>query len=263
VRERLCIRAEVREREKEGESSMTMAVPRMKQHDEALRLLAQMYSRWFMMMKVGSLMENIFREIRDILYHATSQQEAYEQLSRGAEAISDHESLPWKAYDRARTCVEHLIQAGGSADTLIVGQTDGYRHLCLTCSQNEQNVQQVRFFNKQESRPLLKLEVGEGRRSTYSKCQLCLQPIYPQKFVLMTFGGTIRHGKPCDCGECNRAGTAYLVNVYECEKSTQRVLFPFLRQVAAPSRQKGVEQATQLCWEKGWYMFNKDSVLPK
>jgi len=241
---------------------MAIAAPRMKQDDEALRLLAQMYSRWFMRANVGSAMEDVFIQIRDVLYNAISQQEAYEQLSHLAETIADHENLPWKAYDRARTCVEQLILAGGSADALIVGQTDGYRHLCLLCSQDEQNFQRVRFFALQDRRSLLRLEVGDVRRSSYSKCQLCLQPIYPQLFVLLTPGGTARHARPCTCGLCNRAGITYLVNIYECEKDSQRVVLPFLQQVAAPSKQKSVEMAIEQCWKNGWYMFNKDTVLP-
>lgn len=241
---------------------MVIAALRMQQNDEALRLLAQMYARWFMNTNVGSIMEDVFVQIRDALYNATSQQEAYEQLSHLVETVSDHESLPWKTYERARTCVEQVIQTGGSADSIIVGQTDGYRHLCLMCSQDEQNFQRVRFFTMQDRRPLLKLEVGEGRRSPYSKCQLCLQPINPQRFVALTFGGTTRHAKTCNCGHCNRAGTSYLVNMYECEKQSQRVIFPFLKQVAAPSKQKSVELAIEQGWENGWYMFNKDTVLP-
>lgn len=241
---------------------MTVVAPKMQQDDEALRLLAQMYSRWFMHAKVGSPMEGVFIHIRDILYSASGQQEAYEHLLHEVEAVSEGESLPSKAYDRARTCVQRLIEAGGSADALIVGQTDGHRHLCLTCSQDEQNFGRVRFFHLQERRPLLSLEVGDAHRSAYSTCQLCLQPINPNDFVVFTFAGTAQHTRRCDCSQCNRAGITYLLTIYACEEGTQRVLFPFLEQVAAPSRQKCVEQAITRCWENGWYMFNKDTMLP-
>lgn len=233
----------------------------MKQDDEALRLLAQMYSRWFMRASVDSVIEDTFFQIRDALYGATSQQDAYAQLSHCAETISDRESVSWKTYERARMCVMQLIQAGGSADAIIVGQTDGYRHLCLMCSQDAQNFQRVPFFAMHNRRPLLTLEVGESNRSSYSTCQLCRQPLYPQKFVLLICGGMARHGKSCMCDRCNRAGTSYLVNIYECEQRTLQVIFPSLLQVAAPSRQKSVEWAIEQCWEHGWYMLNKETVL--
>jgi len=229
----------------------------MKQNDEALRLLAQMYARWFMRASARPVLE-VCGRIRDTLYNATSQQDAYEQLARLAEGtVSDHR----RAYERARDIVAQVIQEGGSVDTLIVGETDGYRHLCLSCSQDEQNFQRVRFFQMQERRFLLKPEVGGDRRSAYSKCQLCLQPINPNTLVLFTFAGTEKHPKGCLCGACNRAGVASLLSIYECDKETQQVLFPALHQVVAPSKQKCVEQVVEVCWEKGWYMFNKDSVL--
>lgn len=239
---------------------VTITTPNMQQ-DHALRLLAQMYSRWFMRSQVGSEMENVFAQIRDVFYQAASPHEAYEQLSHFAD-VSEPEGLPQKAYDQARVCVKRLVQSGGNADALIAGQTDGYRHLCLTCGQDEQNFQRVRFFDMQSRRPLLYLEVGDVPRTAYARCQLCLQPLNPQRFVLLMFGGTAKHIKPCACGQCNRAGTGYLVNIYECEKSTQQVIFPFLQQVTAPSRQKGVERAIELCWENGWFMLNKEKFLP-
>jgi hypothetical protein len=231
------------------------------QDDEALRLLAQMYSRWQMRTNVGSVMDEVLFRIWDVLSHATSQQQAYEHLSQCAGAVSDHQSAAWKAYERALSWMERLIKTGGSAESIVVGQTDGYRHLCLQCSQDEHNFQRVRFFNVRERRPLLAPEVGDIPRSCYARCQLCRQPLFPQKCVLLTFGGTCRHGKLCNCGLCNRAGTAYLMNIYECEQSTLRVVFPFLYQVAAPGRQQSVARAMERCWEYGWYMFNKDAVL--
>jgi len=174
----------------------------MKQNDEALRLLAQMYARWFMRASARSVLEACER-IRDTLYTAVSQQDAYEQLVQLAEAPSERESYHRPAYEQARDIVAQVIQAGGSADTLIVGQTDGYRHLCLTCSQDEQNFQRVHFFHRQERRPLLKPEVRGEQRSV---CQLCSQPIHPDKLVLFAFAGTEKHDHACRCGMCNRAG---------------------------------------------------------
>jgi hypothetical protein len=241
---------------------MTITVPKMRQNDEALRLLAQMYARWFMRASARAVLD-VCERIRDALYTATSQQDAYEQLAQLAESASDSQRDYKRAYERARDIVTHVIQAGGDADTLIVGQTDGYRHLCLSCSQDEQNFQRVRFFQMQERRFLLKPEVVGEKRSAYGRCQLCLQPINPNLLVLFTFAGTEKHPNACQCGSCNRAGIASLLIIYECcDKETQQVLFPPLRTVAAPSKQRCVEQAVEVCWEKGWYMFNKDTVLP-
>jgi hypothetical protein len=236
---------------------MTITVPKMKQNDEVLRLLAQMYARWFMRASARPVLE-VCERIRDTLYAAATQQDAYEQLAYLAEsAQSDHK----RVYERARDIVALVIQAGGGADTLIIGQTDGYHHLCLSCSQDEQNFQRVHFFQMQERRFLLKPEVSGEQRSAYSKCQLCLQPINPNKLVLFAFAGTEKHPNTCHCGNCNRAGIASLLTIYECDKETQQVQFPLLHQVVAPSKQQCVEQAIKVCWEKGWYMFNKDTAL--
>lgn len=237
---------------------MTIMVPKMQQNDEALRLLAQMYARWFMRARARPLLE-VYEQIRDAFYNARSQQDAYERLSQLAEVdLSDYR----RAYEQACDIVAQLIRAGGSADTIIIGETDGYRHLCFSCSQNEQNFQCVRFFQMQERRFLLKPEVEGERRSVYSKCQLCLQPINPNKWVLFTFAGTEKHPGGCQCRACNRAKVASLLTIYTCHKETQQVLLPLLYRVVAPSKQKCVEMAVKVCWEKGWYMFNKDTVLP-
>lgn len=241
---------------------MAQVIPTMKQNDEALRLLAQAYARRVRRVPVDSLEEEVLMPIRDMFYAASSQQEAYEYLSALTEAIDDHESVAWSVLSRARTCVEELIGAGGSAESMIVGCTDGYCSLCLGCSQEEDQVQQVRFFRLSERRPLLKLEVEQERASPLSICQQCLQPISPQRFVLFTPGGTSRHDKSCDCGQCNRAGISYLVNIYECEQSSRQVVLPLLQQVGASSKPRSVERATEQCREQGWYMLNKDNILP-
>jgi len=239
---------------------MAIAIPRMTQSDEALRLLAHLYARWFMRIHSESLID-VYEQIRDVLYRASSQQDAYEQLREFAESPSEMDDASRDAYVQAHSLVQQVMQAGGSADALIVGQTDGYRHLCLACSQDEQNFQRIRFFSPRDRRPLLKPEVWGDHRATYSRCQLCLQTINPNNLVLFTFAGTAKHDKPCHCRTCNRAGIAYLLNIYDCEWETQRVLFPALQQVVAPSKQQCVERAIKASWEHGWYMLNKDAVL--
>src|SRR5579859_2642754 len=194
---------------------MAITVPKMKQNDEALRLLAQMYARWFMLASAKPVLE-VCERIRDALYAAVNQQDAYEQLAQLAQVASDSQSDHSRAYEQARDIVAQVIQSGGSADSLIVGETDGYRHLCLSCSRDEQNFKRVHFFQIQERRLLLKPEVAGERRAAYSRCQLCLQPINPNLQVLFTFAGTEKHPNACQCGACNRAGIASLLKIYEC-----------------------------------------------
>jgi hypothetical protein len=240
---------------------MTMNVPRMRQDDQALRLLAQMYARWFMRTDSQRIV-SVYEQIRDVLYTAVNQQDAYEQLAYLAEMTPEADDSCHEVYAQARDSVAGVIQANGSADVLIVGETDGYRHLCLTCSRDEQNFQDVPFFSMQDRRPLLKPEVSGELRSAYSMCQICRQPINPSRLVLFVLAGTEKHVKDCQCGKCNRAGIASVLGIYECARETQQVLLPHLQQVIAPSKQKCIEQAIELCWGKGWYMFNKNSVFP-
>jgi hypothetical protein len=247
---------------REGTSTSTSIVPAMKQPDEALRLLAQAYARQARMVPMGSPEESALLPIRDMFYAANSQQEAYEYLSVLAEAISDHEHVAWSILNQARTCVEELIRAGGSAESMIVGLTDGYCSLCLECSREEDQVQQVRFFRLSERRPLLKLEVEQERAFALSICQQCFQPIHPRRFVLFTPGGTCKHAKHCNCGQCNRAGISYLLNIYECEQITKQVILPALQQIGAPSKPQSVQRAIEQCREQGWYMLNQGKVLP-
>lgn len=239
---------------------MTLRVPPMRQNDQALRLLAQMYARWFMRASTQPLLE-VYEQIRDVLYTAAHQQEAFEHLAHLTEMAPGTEDSPQSAYAHARDSVARVIEAGGKADALIVGETDGYRHLCLRCSQEEKNFQRVAFFNQQERRALLMPEVEGERRSAYSRCQVCLQPIHPTTLVLFVLSGTEKHAKGCQCRTCNRAGIAYQLTIYACDEATQQVVFPSLQRIAAPSRARCVEQAVKLCWEKGWYMLNKDTVL--
>jgi hypothetical protein len=238
---------------------MTIVIPTMKQEDEALRLLAGLYHRWFLHVSTDPWMD-VYIQIRDILSNASSLQEACNCLMELAQ--TSPEEPFYQTYTKAHEMIHQVILAGGSADALIIGETDGFRHLCLKCCQDEHNIQRVRFFNTRERRPLLKPEIRNERRSVYSKCQICLQPINPDKLVIFTHTGTARHRKGCTCRECNRAGTAYLLSIYECERDTQRVILPFLQQVSAPSKQQSVEQAITLCWENGWHMLNKDAFRP-
>lgn len=238
---------------------MTGRILKMTQNDEALRLLAQMYARWFMRTSVDSVLLEGYERIRDILYLATSQQDAHEQLSQlASDAMGDARKL----YEQARDTVASVIKAGGSADILVVGETDGYRHLCLTCRRDEQNFQRVPFFQARERRWLLLSEVADERRSASSICQLCLQPITPNALVLFAFAGTNKHPHACGCGTCNRAGVTFLLMIYTCDQHTQLVLLPALRQIAAPSKQQYVDQAIKICRENGWYMLNKASARP-
>ncbi len=238
-----------------------MTIPKMTQPDIALCLLAQMYARF------GSretTHQETYIRIRDVLYRAASQQEAHEQLTCLVEETPGPcDQFPRKAYLLACESLAEVIQAGGSADALIVGQTDGFRHLCLVCSQQEENFQRVRFFNGWDRRPLLKPECTGVPRSAYARCQICQQPINPCKEVLFAFAGTSRHPNACQCGGCNRAGIATLLAIYDCERKTHAVRLPHLTQIAAPSKTQCVERASTLCWEQGWYMLNKESVLPR
>lgn len=243
------------------DQGVTIIVQKMKQNDPALRLLSQMYARFFMWTSTPTLLE-AYETIRDILSSAITQQEAYEQLQQAVQASAGSENLLRQRYEQAQDLVLQVIGAGGNADTLIVGETDGFRHLCFPCSQDEQNFQRISFFQKQERRLLLKPEVAGERRSAYSKCQICLQPICPNKLVLFTFAGTEKHPPRCACKACNRAAIASLLTIYEYDTQAQQILFPFLQKVTAPSKRQCLQQAIKICWEKGWYMLNKDSLLP-
>jgi hypothetical protein len=246
---------------KKEKTTVTIAIPKMTQPDSALRLLAQMYAR------LGSrdtTHQEPYIQIRDVLYRARSQQEAHEQLTRLVEEMPDtYDQFPAQAYLLACESLEEVIQAGGSAETLMVGQTDGFRHLCLVCSQDEENFQRVRFFNGWDRRPLLKPECSGVPRSAYGRCQICQQPINPLRWVLFVFAGTDRHSKACNCGECNRAGIATLLTIYDCDRETHAVRLPHLTHIAAPSKTQCIERAIGLCWEQGWCMLNKESVLPR
>ncbi len=240
---------------------MISTLPNMVQADEALRLLAQMYARWFIRVGLDESREEMYAHIRDILYNAVSQKDAHERLTQLAEGMNDTNASLWRVCIQAQDIVQQVIQAHGSVNALVAGQTDGFRHLCLTCSQNEQNFQRVHFFNGRDRRLLLMPEIGGTNRSVYSMCQICHQPINPNKLVIFSFAGTTKHTKQCLCRMCNRAGTAFLLSIYECEPQAQRVLLPYLQQVSAPSKQQCVERAVKLCWENGWYMFNRNTIL--
>jgi hypothetical protein len=220
------------------------------QQDNALALLADMYNRWFLRTNIEWKRE-VYEQIRDILRRFKSQQDAYTYLVEHTP-----ETVALDIYAHAIEAIRQIMASGGTIDTLVVGETDGYRHLCLSCSQDEHNFERVRFFQQQDRRFLLAPEVDDKQRSVYDKCQCCLQPIHPNRLVLFAFAGTQKH-TACQCGACNRAGVASVVCVYGCDWHTQQVVLPALEQVIAPSKQRCIEQATTLCWEKGWYMLNK------
>ncbi|MBO0784123.1 MAG: hypothetical protein J2P37_35400, partial [Ktedonobacteraceae bacterium] len=71
------------------------------QQDEALRLLAQMYNRWFIRATDETLID-VYMQIRDLLTQANTQQDAYDQLSQCAETAQQTEELSGKVFARAR-----------------------------------------------------------------------------------------------------------------------------------------------------------------
>jgi hypothetical protein len=241
---------------------MTIFLPNLPQPDEALRLLAHMYARWFMCVGLEEPEAGVYARLRDVFARASSQREAYAHLTGLAEEASRaHEDLAQWAYVLARKSLQAVIQAGGSASALIVGQTDGFRHVCVMCGKQEGSIERVRFFHLRDRRPLLAPEASGARRSSYTRCQLCQQPIHPRRLVLFVLAGAVKHPVGCSCGGCNRAGLATLLNIYAWEQETQRLVFPVLHQMVAPRRTRAFEQALTLCWEKGWYMLNKESIL--
>ena len=98
---------------------MTTVVPKMKQEDEALRLLAGLYHRWFLHVSTDPWMD-VYIQIRDILYSASSQQEACDCLMEMAQTSS--EEPPYHHYTKAHEMIQQVIGAGGSANDLLERQ---------------------------------------------------------------------------------------------------------------------------------------------
>ena len=223
------------------------------QTDEALRMLARLYHRWFM--HASEAQEAVYQQIRDVLFHASDQQAALAFLTAQSARIAP--AAPDAAiWQEARATLQAIIAAKGSIDALIIGQTDGFHHLCLVCSQDENNWRRVRFFNERACRPLLKPEIAGERRSVYACCQLCCQPLNPLRLVILLPMGTQKHPGACSCRTCNRAGVAFLLSIYACEPETQRICLPQVLQIVAPSKQQCREQAIKACSERGWYMLH-------
>lgn len=242
------------------------------QTDEALRLLADLYARRFQSATPSQSQPrdmaywHACERIRDVLYQATHQQDALERLLALAEQVeashasNEEEANEWRAtVGKAHDLVAQVLLAGGSAQVLLAGESDGFRHLCLLCSQNESNFQRVRYFNQRARRKLLKVEARNASRSLYTRCQVCKQVLVPLKYVVLIPAGTIRHQKGCACATCNQAGVASLVNLYACDETSRALLLPRVAQIAAPSRKQASARTFSFCGQQGWYvLFDRD-----
>ncbi len=239
------------------------------QIDDALRLLADLYARRFQggTPSPGDRIKlarwHAYELVRDTLYQVQNQPEALHQLATLASQVEEEhigqeaEATAWRGVVQdAHALVERLIEAGGSAQTLLAGETDGHRHLCLHCCQDKHNVERVRFFNQAARRPLLIAEIRtSGQRSMYDRCQMCGQALAPVKFVVLVPAGTVKHDKGCVCKECNQARFASVVALYESDTGTHAIHLPALLQVAAPSQQQARKRACEACWQQGWYLL--------
>lgn len=245
-----------------------------RQTDEALRLLADLYARRFQRGvppetdRIRLARWHACELVRDVLYQAQNQLDALTRLDHLAQDIEEEhisqeaEAAAWqKTVLDARALVAQVINAGGSAQTLLAGETDGFRHLCLHCCQDANNFQRVRFFNHRTRRLLLIPEVSNGRRSLYDRCQVCLQAVAPTKYVVLLPVGTVKHGKGCPCKQCNQAGFASVVRLYESDAITRTIRLPSLICVTAPSYQQARKRAFEECWQNGWYLLFHQPVL--
>ncbi len=249
--------------------SVLPTFPSHRQTDEALRLLADLYARRFQrgMPSSGDRIKlarwHASERVRDTLSQAQDQPDALKHLARLERQVEDEhmnqegEATAWReVVQEAHALVARLIEARGDAQTLVAGETDGYRHLCLQCCQDEHNVERVRFFNHAARRPLLFADIRkQGQRSMYERCQICLQALAPVKWVVLVPAGTVRHEKGCGCKDCNQAGVASVVALYESDHATHTIQVPALRQIAAPSAQQARKRAFAECWRQGWYVL--------
>jgi hypothetical protein len=239
-----------------------------RQADDALRLLAEFYARRFQSGvpsasdRIGLARWHACEQVRTVLADARDQADAHARLASLVQHVEEEhasqeaEADAWQEVVHAAcTLVEELIEAGGSARSLIAGETDGFRHLCLHCCQDEANFARVRFFNLRARRPLLIPEVCDGgQRSLYDRCQICGQALAPVKDVVLIPGGTARHGNACRCSRCNQAGLAWVVSLYECDPATHTICLPSLVRVEAPSLAQARKRAWEECWKQGWYL---------
>lgn len=247
--------------------SLVPVSTRPTQADDALRLLADHYDRRF---RGGATSDPIKRArwhayevVRDLLSRAEDQADALSQLDDLAQHVEEEhinqaeEAEAWQqVVIDARALVAQVIDAGGGAQTLLAGETDGYRHLCLSCCQDERNVERVRFFSHASRRPLLIADIRKsGQRSMYDRCQVCFQALAPVKYVVLIPVGTVKHDKGCACKDCNQASFASVVALYERDASTGVLCIPALLQVAGPSGQQARKRAFSKCWTQGWYLL--------
>lgn len=247
--------------------SLVPVSTRPTQADDALRLLADHYDRRF---RGGATSDPIkqarwhaYEVVRDLLSQAEDQADALSQLDDLAQHVEEEhinqaeEAEAWQqVVIDARALVERLIDAGGGAQTLLAGATDGYRHLCLRCCQDERNFERVRFFSHASRRPLLIADIRKsGQRSMYDRCQVCFQALAPVKYVVLIPAGTVKHDKGCACKDCNQAGFASVVALYERDATTGTLRIPALLQVAGPSVQQARKRAFAECWTQGWYLL--------
>jgi hypothetical protein len=247
-------------------------LPRAVQPDEALLLLADFYAR---RVAVGPLSANnpldttawhAYERIRDLLYQAPTQTVALEHLTHLVNQVdvvhaSDREEeAVWRgSVERAADLVREVLAANGSAQVLLAGETDGFRHLCRRCCQDEANFQRVRYFEHATRRPLLKAEVSNAARSLYGKCQVCEQVLVPNKLVVLVPGGTSRHYHKESCPDCNKNHVAFLAALYECAEPSLAIRLPSVASLAAPSAQQARQRALRLCWDNGWYLLSSSS----
>lgn len=242
------------------------AAPAFTQSDDALRLLAQLYARRFQggppSHPITLARWHACEWVRNVLSQAQDQPDALRRLEDLAQqveeehATQEQEALAWqRVVLEARDLVAQVIDAGGNVQTLVAGETDGFRHLCIRCCQQEHAVEHLRFFNHRARRPLLRAEVNNERRSLYTRCQVCWQALAPVKSVLFVPVGTVTHGHTCACRDCNQAGVAWVVHLYAYDPATHAFLLPALAQIAAPSRQQARKRARERCWQNGWYLL--------
>lgn len=244
---------------------MTISIPCSEQRDEALRLLADLYAR----RSAGQPTrpgDQVIHQANTALMHAlreaTSQEDAHRRLitlltlADNPHVQTEADALAWTStIEKACAWLAQVIVAHGDARVLLAGETDGFRHLCRSCCQDEGNFTRIRFFNISQRRPLLKAEVCNATRSLYGKCQICQQVLAPIRYVVLTPLGTVRHVIGCPCGHCNRAARAHVGNLYEQDQTSGEVLLPRVAQLAAPSPRQLVTRALAHCWEQGWYLL--------
>lgn len=250
----------------------SLALPHVAQSDEALRLLADFYARRvaFGPRSVDNPLDvtawHAYERIRDTFFQAPGQVAAFQRLTHladqvdAAHASSPEETAVWRVtMEKAAGLVRQVLGANGSAQVLLAGETDGFRHLCHRCCQSEANFQRVRYFDHAARRPLLKAEVGNTARSLYGKCQVCEQILVPEKVVVLVPGGTSKHLHTGSCPDCNKRHVAFLAFLYACEERSLALRVPSVATITAPSAQQAKQRALRVCWDNGWYLLSPPS----